>query len=244
MANKLSMDLMDAYMVGDKKLIADLKAKADVKLEHARIDTKVTPMLVSNSLSNQDAKSMDIYNLMNKSFGSDWWEWEIETIDKMLWVRFGMVLEDANRDKVLAIRHLSNSNLAFSDWYEFNQIAVAFGGGALAFDVIVSPTPGVIMSSVELMKAVRPGEEVNSEVKKYISILLIAEGIYVDPPTLSWLIKDEMASMVSNQSKEMRNRVYVRYRDMLTNRSYRPVEEAEDIQARRLMRIEKASITY
>lgn len=241
---KLSERILDAYMVGDKEEAGRLVKEAEELSKVRQRSTKVSPVAVNTILNNPNASPINIYDFLNKSFGEDWWQWEYETLEQLLWTRYGAVLEPINADKIWAIKHLCNSNKPFRDWYEFNQIAIAFGGAIADFEVIKSPSPGMIVNAVTAMQYIRPEEAFDIEVKKYICVLLHAEGIYTPLPSLTALIKDDMAEFVSSHTKEAWPNVYKRYQKIIEDKDAQLNETITDIQVRRLIHAEEAALAY
>jgi predicted nucleic acid-binding protein len=126
----------------------------------------------------------------------------------------------------------------------FNQVAVAVSGAIADFEVLRTPTPGMIINAVEVMKYIRPEEPFSREVKKYISILLIQEGIYIPPPSLVELIGEEFELLVKTTNKEEWKVVYNKYKEMLESKKFNIEETPLDIQARRLLVAEEAANEY
>lgn len=241
---KLSDRLQDAYMLGDQDSIAALKQEAQVKAEGLQKRSRVVPLAVNTLLNNENSSVIKINEFLENVFGADWWELEHETIERLLWVKYGTALEDANRDKLWSIKYLLNSQRPFLDWFLFNQITLAFAGVIADFEVLRTPTPGMIINAVSAMKQLRPEEPFSREVKKYISILLIHEGIYTPPPSLLNLIGEEFESLVKNSNKEEWKAVYNRYKEILESKNVELQETSLDIQARRLLIAEEAANEY
>lgn len=244
MVKKLSERLADAYMVGNREQIDSLLKEAQEKTAQVQKNTRITPVLVNNLFNDENASAIKIYNFLNGAFGEDWWEWEFETIEKMLWTKYGVALDEINRDKLWAIKHLCNSNRPFLDWHEFNNIALSFGGAIADFEDLKKPTPGMIINAVKAMQYIRPEEEFSFEVKKYICIILSVEGIYTPPPSLTDLIKNEFTELVSKESIRNWPDVLKRMSSIINESNLELNENAVDIQAKRLINAEEAAITY
>jgi hypothetical protein len=158
MHKKLSDKISDAYMIGDKNEIDSLLKEAQERTINAQKNTRITPININNLLNDENSSAIEVYDFMNKSLGEDWWEWEFETIEKMLWVKFGVALEEVNRDKLWAIKHLCNSNRPFLDWHEFNNISLSFSGSIADFEYLKRPTPGMIINAIKAMQYIRSEE--------------------------------------------------------------------------------------
>lgn len=240
--NKLSEQLRDAILLDKPEEVERIKNEIELR-KMARRDL-VTPTKINTLLNDESASAIKIYDFLNRSFGADWWEWEIETIEQLLWVKYGTVLEDTNRDKVLAIRHTCLSDGAFADWYEFNQAALAFSGSIADFEFLKSPSPGMIVNAVKALNHIRPDCEsfFSNEVIKYMCVVLINEGVYTPPPSLIRIIKDTMKKMVSSSENWLS--VFKRY-NQFSNKRYSDVkEDVVDIQAKRIFKAEKSALVY
>ena len=240
---KLSEQLLDAYMIGDTGLVSELKELIAKKNEPVRTNKNV--LKINTVLNNEDAPAYIIYNFLSDRLGNDWWEWENETIDKMLWLKYGVALTDINRDKVLAIKHLCNSDRAFGDWFEFNQLALSFGGCMADFEVLRSPSPGMAINAIHTMKHIRPdADDFGKDVKKYVSIILKDSDIYFPPPSIKSVIEEEMDKMISSKTKGLKKKVYKRLGELANNKVGVIHDTAVTVQAKRLLKAEAAAHVY
>lgn len=199
---KLSQQLLDAHMMGDQEAINDITNQINERAKQVQAKPTGGKFEIPTLLNDDHASSIKVYDFMNNSFGPDWWEYEIETIDRLLFIEYGVVLEDVNKDKLLAIRHVCRSDGCFADWYEFNQVALSFSGSIADFEFLKSPSPGMIINAVNTMNHIRPDRngEFSNDVVKFICIALYNEGVYTPPPSLKDLISEQMKKMVSISS--------------------------------------------
>lgn len=240
---KLSDRLINAYMIGSPVEISSLLIEADERTKLAQKNTRITPVKVNTLLNDENASTIKTYDFLNKIFGENWWEWEFETIEKLLWINYGTVLDDRIRDKIWAIKHLCFSNRPFMDWNEFNNIALSFGGVITDFEDLKKPTPGMIINCIKAMQHIRPEEVFSFEVKKYICIILFSEGIYTPPPSIANLIKDEFTEVVSEDSVKNWSSIIRRMSEIIENKDDIN-ETTTDIQAKRLINAEEAAVAY
>lgn len=246
MPSPLSQRLMNAYMSGTPDDIAKVRAEVE-EAQKARLTAKKSNVVAINTvLNDENSSAIKVYEFLNQSLGPDWYTWEIATIEQILFIKYGVALEDVNRDKLLAIRHLCNSDGPFFDWFEFNQMCLALNGVLADFEAVRAPSPGMVINAVKVLNYVRPDREsfFSDEVLNYICILLINEGIYIPPPSLVFLIKKHMAKMVSDESKSQWKNILNRYNEIVTEKDKNIREEAIDIQAKRLVNAEAAALTY
>ena len=252
--NVYSEELMDAFIIGDMERIKELQEKIDA-ITIERIRQSKSPKVkrlddhyikVNNLLNNEDASARKIYDFLTKEYGKDWWEDEIETIERLIWMDFGISLSPTNLDKVLALRHLCRSDAAFFDWYEFNQLALAFGGTGADFLYLRKPTPGMLVNVVQTINYVRPDEEsdFSKDVLNYICISLINDGIYTPPPTIAKLIGENMNDLVNEWSAGNWAKVGSELNSIVKDPSKAKKEDPATIQARRVLITELAAEKY
>jgi hypothetical protein len=197
-------------------------------------------------LNDDNSPATAVYDFLNKAFGADWWEWEFETIEQLLWRNYGVALEDINRDKVWAIRHLCRSDNAFADWFEFNQLALAFSGCIADFEQLRSISPGMIINTVKTLNYIRPDREsfFSNDVIKYICVVLKESGIYTPPPSLIGLIADEMKKIISSDTVAEWDKILKQYRGIVGQTVNKVEDNIIDIQAKRLIKAEASALEY
>jgi len=246
MPSQLSQRLMNAYMGGTPEDIEAVKAEIAEEQKLRLTPKKENIVQINTVLNDERASAIRVYDFLNQALGEEWDTWEIETLDKTLFIRYGLVLEETNKDKVLAIRHLCNSDGAFFDWFEFNQLCLSFSGVIADFECLRAPTPGMMIYTVKAMNYIRPDREsfFGDDVLKYICINMINEGIYIPPPSLIFLVKDTMSKMVSDEMRSQWVDILKRYNELVSESGEEIAENAIDIQARRLVVAEASALTY
>ena len=210
----------------------------------AQIVSRSDPIKVNTILNNDNSQPIQLYYFLNEKYGDQWWDWEIETIERLVWLDYGAAMTDGNRDKVQAIKMLINNQRPFLDWFYFNQIATAFAGAMADFSTLKSPSPGMAVAAMKTMMEIRPDEPFSRDVKKYVSILLINDGIYIPPPSVSDIIKEEFNALISNESRELRVPVLKKCSEMVQTKNYGDKDDPVEIQAKRLLICEEASNIY
>lgn len=243
---KLSQQLMDAYMIGDQSEIKRIKSEIDSRYRNSLPKKKTNIVKVNTVLNDDDAPASVIYDFLNKSLDPDWWEWEFETIEKMLWIKYGVALEDINRDKIWAIRHVCRSDGAFADWFEFNQTALSFSGCIADFDYLRNPSPGMTISTVKTLNHIRPDRKsfFSNDVLKYICIIFKNDGLYTPPPSINNIIQSNMEKIISPQIKSKWVDIFKKYRQIVNNQHEDMEDSLVNIQAKRLLKAEKSALKY
>lgn len=234
-------------MQGDREKIASLKDEISRRYDQSIPKKKANIIKVNTVLNDERSSATKVYDFLNKSIGSDWWELEFETIERLLWINYGTALEDVNRDKVWAIRHVCRSDNPFADWFEFNQIALSFSGSIADFDHLRRPSPGMMINAIKILNYIRPDRSsfFSNDVLKYICLSLKNDGIYAPPPSIVGLIRKQMENFISDDTRAKWAGIYKKYKQMLNNNTDEPIEETvEDNQAKRLIKAEAAAQEY
>lgn len=216
-------------------------------LQKSRLTAKKNTVIQLNTvLNDENASAIKVYEFLNRSLGTDWWEWEWETIEQILFIRYGVALTDVNRDKILAIRHLCQSDKAFHDWFEFNQLALSFSGAVADFEMLRSPSPGMMINAVKCMNYIRPDRDgyFGEDTLKYICVALYNEGIYIPPPSILLTVKKYMSRIVSDDVKKQWMKILKKYNAIVSGKDKDVAENIVDIQAKRLVNAEAAALTY
>jgi hypothetical protein len=236
--------LLDAFMGGNDEALVLMKAAANER-QNELLPKDNDHFKITTVFNDENSSAIKIYDFLNR-LDPDWWEWEIETLDKILLVNYGVALDEVNRDKVLAIRHVCNSDGCFIDWFEFNQVALAFAGSIADFDALRIPSPGMAISALKTMNYIRPDRngEISNDLKKYLCILFFNEGIYTPPPSLMDIIGEEMAKIVKPEMKEKWVKILERFKQLLTDKNIIIEENDIDIQAKRLINAEGSAQEY
>jgi hypothetical protein len=232
-------------MIGDREEIERLKVEIASRHRQSMPKKKNRTIQINTVLNDDNSSASSVYDFLNKSLGEDWWEWEFETLEQMLWIKYGVALENINRDKVWAVRHVCRSDGSFFDWYEFNQSALSFAGSMADFEYLRSPSPGMAISAVKELNHIRPDRKsfFSNDVIKYICIILKNDGIYIPPPSIINLVQKEMESTTSKEVRGNWASIFRRYKQLI-NGAKNIEENLTDIQAKRLFKAESAASEY
>jgi hypothetical protein len=236
--NKLSTLYYEAILSGDKELAEKTKLEMNELSKSAQRVSRVSPVQINTVLGDDNTPAIQIYNFLNDRFKDEWWDWEIETLEKVLWRDYGTTLTDSMAEKIQAIKLVLNSQRTFLDWWYFNQVANSMMGSPADFTTIKSPSSGMAIAAMRVMRQIRPEENFSRDVKKYVCIILKNDGIYVPPPSVPELV-EEMENIVSN--KEIWPKVLERLGQIINKEDLGDSDNTIDIQARRLLVAEKAA---
>ena len=239
--NKTAREYYDAVMSGNSEDAERLKSELNGQVKLAQRSNSVSPTAVNTLLGDDKTPALYVYNFLNDKYKDHWWEWEIETIEQDLWKDYGLVFTDSMADKVQAVKLLVNSQRPFLDWWYFNQLSNAFCGTIADFTSIKSPSPGMAIATMKTMHAIRPEENFSRDVKKYVCLLLIHEGIYTPPPSVSDILMEEFEDLVSKETRDGWQVTLQKASDMINDKEYGESDDPINIQARRLLVAEHAA---
>lgn len=117
-------------------------------------------------------------NTLDRAFGSEWKDWEPETIS----IELGCVLDELMRDKIAVLQILSNDpSKFFTDPLFFIFSASVVNNTVADFDHIALPNSLEMAFAITEAKKLIPGVEFGPGVKKVIEYILREEG-YTDLP--------------------------------------------------------------
>jgi len=228
------------------KQLSQIQEELKQRAESIAVKPKSATIRINTVLNDDNSPAVKVYDFLNKSIGDDWWEIEFDALERLLWIKYGIALEDINRDKIWAIRHACNSDRPFADWYEFNQCALSFAGSIADFMSWRSPSTGMAINAVKTLNHIRPDRdsEFSNDVLNYICVISKDEGIYTPPPSMAIMIHDKMAKMVSPSMKAKWMDILRRYKDIVGQKVKNLEENIIDIQAKRLVKAESAALEY
>lgn len=237
-----AVKLFEALLSGNSKAMDEVRELSDKRDRSIRKQSLDSLIITNTPLSWENAPAIQLYDYMNSAFGDDWWEWEIDTIFAMVSAKCKCTPTPQTRDKILAIRHLCGSSAAFFDWYEFNQLALSFCGAIANFEHLRFPSPGAVVAAMMIINYIRPDVEegFSDEVKKFVSIILINNGIYTPPPSIVQYVGRVM--LKEFVSKDMAGKWADIYK--LYEREDFEEEDEAHIQALRIYKVEKAAHSY
>jgi len=147
---------------------------------------------------------------------------------------------------MLSIRHVCRSDGPFSDWYEFNQVALSFAGAIADFEMLRAPSPGMVINAANVLVQLRPDREAffSNDVLKYMCITLYDNGIYAPTPSLINLISETMKKFVTTQMVSKWPMISAKVEDIKKDTSTNLEETDIDIQATRIVNAEAAALAY
>lgn len=125
-------------------------------------------------------------------FGQRYLVWEIETILRELRLRFKLIPSDGNVDCIEATRVVCTTNRFAKDWYVFEKVVIGLNALPVNFRYGQQPTLGQLMAATNAIIGAPEGTphlrdiEFSEDVRKYAAAVVISDGAYPVPASLSF----------------------------------------------------------
>lgn len=133
--------------------------------------------------ANINAHPIALNLCMLQEFGPAYLSWEPEACWDEVKLSFGVMLAEANRQKIQAVRSIYVADETLSSWEVFEAVAAGLVGVAPRVDTIQRPTPGRAHIALDIINYIRPNE-VKDEVYRYCAAVLMDAGIIYGPGSL------------------------------------------------------------
>jgi hypothetical protein len=131
--------------------------------------------------SDRLAHPVQIFNVLNQRYGTDWDDWEPETLWWAIRRDFGPVGELA-RNKIGALAVAARTDAPWQDWDVFENCGLAWNDIIPVFGAYQLLVPMQIALAVHVLREVREEEEFANEVNAYIASILEEHGWVYAPP--------------------------------------------------------------
>ena len=123
--------------------------------------------------------ALRVYSELNNKFGSDWQNWEPET----LWATTGYRTAEY-QNLIMALQVICKTNFPFEEWSVFERVVHAVNGNDVHFNEIVPSELDHIAWAIKVLRTIRPEEEFSSEVCAYIKACAMNSGVLLLPENL------------------------------------------------------------
>lgn len=198
---------------------------------------------LGDMISGDDAHPVALFMSLGQRYGDEWLSWDLEVVQTTLAGDVGQEPSSATMNKVAALKMLVNKpDSAYTDWYAFEKMAVAFDGGAPRLSMIedLAPEQMAMAASVIRMISGHTGvsQPFSPEMKKYCAARLFDAGFVVAPPELGFC--DEDLAQITGDP-DLRKKSLAMYAQALAGTEPRDIDQdlppADFVQAARLMRV-------
>lgn len=240
---KLGDQLFDAVLSGDDMAAAAIRREMSASGPKHVYDGQAPDIApdYAKTLSDINAGPIRVANRMTELFGSDWINWEHNTIRVKL-DELNVVADDIVLDRIFAIKACCSSPEPMSDWFAFNQCCTALCAIGADFTTFVAPTPGMVLFTASFLKVLHPGVEFEEEIIKYICSIFNGYGIHCPPPDLFDECVNVMRWTTSKDIQQLWHDIYLQYNDLAQGKTL--TYDVVGVQAHRLYDAESAAAAY
>ncbi len=121
------------------------------------------------------AHPLQILEVLTMRYGTEWADWESDTLWWALRKSFGPVGEVA-RNKIMALRLAATSDMAWIDWDVFEDSGLSWNDIVPTIGAFQPMTPMQTAFAISILRGIRPGDRFANEVKAYIAAILDEHG--------------------------------------------------------------------
>ena len=121
------------------------------------------------------AHPLQLLEVLTVRYKAEWTEWESDTLWWSLRRSFGPVGEVV-RNKIMALRLAATTDVPWIDWDVFEDCGLSWNDIVPTMGAIQPMTPMQAAFSVQILKGIRPDDELGHEIKAYIAAILDDHG--------------------------------------------------------------------
>ena len=196
------------------------------------------PFSARNLFVHHDAHPVVLDIQLLDKYGTDWFEWEPETLWSEIMDDFrSPSISDHVRSKIQAVRTIHISDWVFKKWEVFCPVIQALNNNIPDFEIMRKPTISQLFAGVDMMTMVRNDEEFSQEVQQFCGAALLDDGVVAAPQPVSFC-QDEILQIQQELGVEVDPApVREKYRQVVTMPAERVVleENPVDIQVAKLI---------
>jgi hypothetical protein len=134
------------------------------------------PLTIKALFTNKEASPVVLGLVLLKEFGSEYLDWEADTIWKEIEKTWGTTTSEANKNKIQAIRTCHVTDLPYEAWETFEKVSMGLMGYPPRFDVMQQLTPHMAAVAIDTMQQIR-NFSISREVYKYVAAAMLDFGM-------------------------------------------------------------------
>lgn len=143
------------------------------------------PVTRANAFRTHDTHPLYLHALLDDLVGTEWYDWDMDTIRDLATERFGSTIHANNAEEIYALQALHNSSLAWTDWPAFNAVVLALNNVKPDFANLEVPTLSQLMAGIDMMQVTDP-QPFGQELTRYIAECCRFSGVTYLPPPLDF----------------------------------------------------------
>ena len=188
----------------------------------------------SEYLARHDVHPLKLVAELDDTLGSEWTEWEPETIRESIVKQAGVEPSDDVMSKIMAVKVVSRRpDVFFDDWHAMEKISVAFNDQSPIMGAIEDVPVEWLSNAVAVITKLAGVNDFGPETTKYVAARLYDQGYVVAPPLLKFA-DQHLGEMVDDDA--LRKKVILAYAQSLDASDLDESEDVVSIQVARLLR--------
>ena len=201
-------------------------------------DRKSTPVTTKNLFVHHDSHPVVFDVALLRRYGTDWFEWEAETLWKEIKEDFHVPsISDHAKAKIQAVKTLHIGQMYWTSWEVFCWITQALNNNIPDWQVIQKPSIAQLFNSVDSAEMVRSDEVFALEVQSFVAASLLDEGVLYAPHPIAFC-QSEVNRYLKDRgiaSSDLITEVQQKYREIIRTPEGLTLEENPvDIQVAKL----------
>lgn len=125
--------------------------------------------------SDKQAHPLQLLDVLTSKYGTDWVDWESDTLWWSLRQNFGSVGEVV-RNKIMALRLAVTTDVPWLDFDTFEDCGLSWNDIVPTIGYFQPMTPMQAAFAVQVLRGIRPDDQFGHEVKAYIAAILDDHG--------------------------------------------------------------------
>ena len=155
----------------------------------ARDDERDKPVTRRNLFTHHDTHPIVLDMALIRIFGTDWLEWEPETLRTEITRHYPHGISELNWNQVQAVKTLHVHDAPWADYEAFVPVILALNNNIPVFTVLQKPSVANLLAGVDIMNDVRE-EPFSGEVSRFCAACFLDEGVVYAPPPLDFIQGD------------------------------------------------------
>ena len=199
---------------------------------------KATPVTTKNLFVHHDSHPVVFDVALLRKYGTDWFEWEAETLWKEIKEDFHVPsISDHAKAKIQAVKTLHIGQMYWSSWEVFCWITQALNNNIPDWQVLQKPSIAQLFNSVDAAEMVRSGEVFTLEVQSFVAASVLDENVLYAPHPIAFC-QSEIDRYLKDrgiESADLITAVQQKYREIIRTPEGLTLEENPvDIQVAKL----------
>lgn len=196
------------------------------------------PISVRNLFVHHDTHPLVLGVKLLDQYGTDWYEWEPETIWREIMDDFRTPsISDHTKSKIQAVKSIQISDLCFQKWEIFCVITQALNNNIPDFEIMRKPTVSQLFVAVDIMTMIRNDVPFGDQLQQWLAASLLTDGVIYAPDPIAFC-QDEILDFMKDSGREVDPQpIREKYKTVMLTPSDQVVleENAVDIQVAKLL---------